>query len=310
MGDPLASWRDGPTRSAIVEFVERVCRDDSPDFVAPDDRIAVFDNDGTLWCEKPMPIEIGFILRRLAEMADTDPALRTRQPWQAAHERDYGWLGDVITRHYEGDESGVKILLGGVLQAFAGWSVEEYATAAHDFLHEEAHPTLGRGYTECGYQPMIELLEFLEAQGFTNYIASGGDRDFMRPITRTMYGIPPERVIGSSNSLRYQPHPDGGSIVYLAESEVFDDGEVKPVRIWSRVGARPILAVGNSNGDVPMLEFCGAAHRPALQMLVLHDDGDREVAYTAGAETSLERARHDGWPVISMQADWTTVFNH
>jgi hypothetical protein len=144
----------------------------------------------------------------------------------------------------------VKVLLGGILQAFAGMDVEDYQAAAHVFLHEGRHPTLGRGFRECGYRPMIELLEYLAANGFTSYIASGGDRDFMRPITEALYGIPSERVIGSSNALRYEPDEHGGSIVYLTEPDVFDDGPVKPVRIWSRVGRRPILAAGNSNGDI------------------------------------------------------------
>ena len=220
----------------------------------PEERIAVFDNDGTLWCEKPMPIELGFILQRLAEMAAKDETLRGRQPWKAAHEHDYAWLSGVITKHYEGDDSDVKVLMGGILQAFAGWTVDDYGVAAHSFVHEQQHPTLNRSFAACGYQPMIELLRYLEDNGFTCYIASGGDRDFMRPVTGEIYGIPPERVIGSSNALRYDE--EGGSIVYLAEPDVFDDGPVKPVRIWSRTGRRPILAGGNSNGDIPMLA-CG-----------------------------------------------------
>jgi phosphoserine phosphatase len=290
----LASWNDTPTRQAIVDFVEAATKD-----VPPDERVAVFDNDGTLWCEKPMPIELGFILQRLAEMADKDESLRERQPWKAAAEQDYDWLGGVITKHYAGDDSDVKVLMGGILQAFAGWTVDDYGAAAHAFVTEGEHPTLGRTFHACGYAPMIELLRYLEANGFTNYIASGGDRDFMRPITGELYGIPPERVIGSSNGLRY----DGGSIVYLAEPDVFDDGPTKPVRIWSRVGRRPILAAGNSNGDVPMLEWADG-----LRLLVVHDDAEREFDYVTGAERSLERARADGWTVVSVDKDWATVF--
>jgi len=309
MGEPLASWNDGASRSAIVDFVDRVTDEGNADFVPPAERIAVFDNDGTLWCEKPMPIELGFILQRLAAMAEQDASLRERQPWQAAYDKDYAWLGGVITKHYQGDESGVKVLIGGILQAFAGWTVDEYETAAHAFLHKGEHPTLGRRFDDCGYAPMIELLAYLEENGFTNYIASGGDRDFMRPVTQRLYGIPPERVIGSSNALRYQEDDQGGSIVYEETPDVFDDGPVKPVRIWSRIGGRPIIGVGNSNGDSHMLQFAGG-EKPGLRLLVLHDDGDREFAYTAGAEDSLERAETDGWTVISMKDDWTTVFAH
>jgi hypothetical protein len=237
-----------------------------------------------------MPIELGFILQRLAAMAEKDTSLQGRQPWKAAYERHYDWLGEAITKHYHGDESDVKLLIAGVLQAYAGWSVEDYGAAAEAFLRQGTHPTLGRGLVECAFQPMIELLRYLEANGFTNYIASGGDRDFMRTIADDVYGIPPEHVIGSSNGLRYQEGEHGGTIVYLAEPDFFDDGPVKPVRIWSRVGRQPIVAGGNSNGDIPALHFAGGPSRPALRLLVLHDDAEREFDYTAGAEKSLEVA--------------------
>jgi len=304
----LASWNDGPATASIREFVARVTTDGSPELVPPEERVAVFDNDGTLWCEMPMPIELGFILQRLAAMADQDPGLRDRQPWKAAYAKDYGWLGDVITKHYAGDDSDVKVLLGGILQAFAGMDVEDYQDAAHRFLHAGRHPTLGRPFAECGYLPMIELLGYLEANRFTTYIASGGDRDFMRPVTQAVYNIPAERVIGSSNALRYTPDDQGGSIIYLSEPDVFDDGPVKPVRIWSRVGRRPILAAGNSNGDIPMLQFAGGPSRPGLRLLILHDDPEREFDYVAGAERSLEQAQAQGWTVVSIRRDWATVF--
>ena len=310
-GDELpASWNDGPAVTAIREFVAAATTDGSPGFLEPEERVAVFDNDGTLWCEKPMPIELGFILQRLAAMADQDPALRERQPWKAAYAKDYRWLGEVITKHYAGDDSELKLLMGGILQAFAGMDVEAYQLAADSFLNEGRHPTLGRRFHECGYRPMIELLEYLAANGFTAYIASGGDRDFMRPVTQAIYGIPSERVIGSSNALRWTPDEHGGSVVYLAEPDVFDDGPVKPVRIWSRIGRRPILAAGNSNGDIPMLSFVGGPSRLGLRLLVLHDDPEREFDYVAGAERSLEQAEAQGWTVVSIQRDWATVFDH
>ena len=304
----LPSWNDTPTRAAILEFVGRVTTEGGPDYVPPSERIATFDNDGTLWCEKPMPIELGFILKRLVEMADADSSLHEKQPWKAAREQDHHWLGEVITKHYDGDDSDVKVLMAGILQAFAGKSVEEYAVEADSFLRERKHPTLDRTFHACGYRPMIELLAYLEAHAFTNYIASGGDRDFMRPVTEEIYGIPPERVIGSSNALRYLDDEYGGTVTYAAEPDVFDDGPVKPVRIWSRIGCRPIVAGGNSNGDVPMLRYAGGKDRPGLRLLVLHDDAEREFAYTAGAEKSLETAAAEGWAVISIKNDWNVVF--
>jgi phosphoserine phosphatase len=299
----LSSWNDTATTQAISTFVEAAARD-----LPPEERVAVFDNDGTLWCEKPMPVELGFILQRWVAMAEQDAALREEQPWRAAHEKDYAWLGGAIDKHYAGDDSDVKVLLAGVLQAFAGQTVDEYTAAAGAFLDAAPHPTLGRKLRDCGYLPMIELLRYLEEHGFTCFIASGGSRDFMRAITGEIYGIPPERVVGSSNGLEYTDDEHGGALAYLAQPDVFDDGPVKPVRIWSRIGRRPVVAGGNSNGDVPMLRFAGGKDRPALRLLVLHDDPEREFDYVKGAEQALEQARTDGWTVVSVKDDWATVF--
>jgi hypothetical protein len=307
-GDPLPSWRAGASKQAILEFVQRATTEGSPDLVPLSERVAVFDNDGTLWCEKPMPIQLDFILRRLAEMADQDPGLRTRQPWQAAYTRDYGWLGEVITKHYQGDDSELPVLAAGVLQAFAGITVEDFEAQAEAFLRSAQHPTLGHGYLACAYRPMVELLGYLEGAGFANYVASGGGRDFMRPISQEVYGIRRERVIGSSTTLAYQPGEGGGRIVRKPEADVLDDGPAKPVRIWSRVGRRPILAAGNSNGDIPMLAFAEQPGRPGLRLLVLHDDPEREFDYTTGAEEALQQARTNGWTVVSVKRDWATVF--
>jgi phosphoserine phosphatase len=302
--DLLASWNDTATKAAIVDYVTRVTTD-GPEFVASGDRIATFDNDGTLWCEKPLPIQLAFILKRLAEMAAADTTLRDRQPWKAAAERDMAWLSGVITKHYGGDDSDVKVLMGGILASVAGLTVDEYAEQANTFVTTTAHPANGRLFKDCGFQPMIELLRYLEANGFTAFIASGGDRDFMRPFADDIYGIPAERVIGSSNALRYDD--DARTLAYLAEPDVFDDGPVKPVRIWSRVGRRPIVAGGNSNGDIPMLRFAGGPN-PALRLLILHDDADREYDYTSGAELSLQRAADEAWTVVSIKDDWATVY--
>ncbi len=295
----LESWNDTPVRESIVSFAEGAAQR-----LSPEQRVAVFDNDGTLWCEKPIPIQLDFILRRFAEQAEQDVALRTRQPWQAAYEHDMQWLGAAMVRHYEGDDADLKLLVAAVADAFTALSVEEYQRSAVDFLAEAQHPTLGRPYRDCAYAPMVELLRYLESTGFTVYIASGGDRDFMRPIAAELYGIPPERVIGSSLMLGYRDNGDGPGLLIKQGLDVFDDGPVKPVRIWSRVGRRPALACGNSNGDVPMLRFAGVGDVPALRLLVRHDDGEREMAYDAGAEQALAA----GFTTISMQDDWSTVF--
>ena len=255
-----------------------------------------------------MPIQADFILRRLHEMAEADPALRTKQPWKAAYERDFGWFGTVLEEHYAGNDTNVRTLLGGVIAAHAGISVDDFEAQAHSFLHTGRHPTLDRAYLECAYAPMVELLQYLEANGFANYIASGGGRDFMRPISDEMYGIPRDRVIGSSTALDYTSDDRGGTITRKPEADVLDDGPEKPIRIWSRVGRRPLLAAGNSNGDIPMLDFAQHADKPFLRLLVLHDDADREFDYIAGAEDSLERAETKGWTVVSVKNDWATVF--
>lgn len=295
----LDSWADGAAKAAIVDFVGRVTTE-GPEFVAPQERVAAFDNDGTLWCEKPMYIQLDFLIRRLVQQADTDPSLRDRQPYRAAVEGDLSWFGDAVTKHYQGDDAMIKVLGAGILSANQAITVEEHATRVEEFFAGATHPTLKRPYTACGYLPMVELLRYLESNGFTCYIASGGGRDFMRPITGQLYQVPPERVIGSSVGLIYQD----GDVVTTAKLEFLDDGPIKPVRIWSRVGRRPILAAGNSNGDIEMLEFTRG-----LRLLVLHDDAEREFDYTAGAEKSLAQAARDGWTVVSMRNDWTTVFD-
>jgi phosphoserine phosphatase len=304
----LPSWRDGPAKQAIVAFVARVCGEDGSEPVPVEDRVAVFDNDGTLWCEKPMPIQLDFILRRLVEMAEADAGLRGRQPWKAAYERDYGWLGALMAEHYAGDDTNVKVLAAGILAAYDGISVEDFEAQADEFLRGAHHPTLGHGYLDCAYAPMIELLAYLADNEFSNYIVSGGGRDFMRPISQEVYGIPRQRVIGSSAALAYTTDERGGTITHKPEADYLDDGPEKPIRIWSRTGRRPLLAAGNSNGDVPMLHFTQHDDKPFLRLLVLHDDSEREFAYTSGAEQALDQAANDGWAVISISKDWTTVF--
>ena len=284
------SWRDTPTREALVAFAEAAAQS-----VPPEERVAVFDNDGTLWCEKPMPIELGFILQRLAEMAEQDESLREQQPWKAAYEKDYAWLGGVIEKHYarrrqrrEGadgrDPAGVRRADGGRVRA----------RPAASFLDEAHHPTLGR---------RLRGLR-LPADGRAAALPRGQRLHVLHRLRRR----PRLHAAGRGRALR---HPagardrqleraratddeHGGALTYLAEPDVFDDGPVKPVRIWSRIGRRPIVAGGNSNGDVPMLRFAGGNGRPALRLLVLHDDAEREFDYVKGAETALERAPDGG----------------
>jgi len=297
---PLPSWNEGAARAAIVEFVEQTVARGVP----VEERIAVFDADGTLWCEQPVPVEAVFILRRLAELAKTEPKLQDRQPWKAAYEHDNAWLGQVITEHYAGDDTKAKTLLGGVGAAFAGIGVEDFEARASSFLRSAQHPTLGRGYLETAYAPMVELFGYLEANGFSNHIVSGSGADFMRPISKEVFGIPPERLIGSETVLEYE----GGTITRKGQLGFLDDGPQKPIQIWTHVGRRPLLAGGNSNGDLPMLEFAQHQDTPSLRLLVLHDDAEREFAYTSGAEKALAQAGTSGWTVVSMKNDFATVF--
>lgn len=304
----LKSWNAGATRQAIIAFVARVTLEDGPDYVPPAARIAVFDNDGCLWCEKPMPIQADFLLRRIAEQAEADPSLRDRQPWKAVHEKDQAWLGDVITKHYEGDDTTLKEMAAGLLSAYAEDDVESFASKADQFLRSAENPVLKRPYLKTAYAPMRELLQYLEANQFTNYIVSGGGRDFMRPITRELYGVPPERVVGTTVALQYREEDGIGKLVHTSKLEVFDDGPNKVVRIWSRIGARPIFAAGNSNGDIQMLQFATQGKGASLALLVTHDDDERDIAYTSGAQKSVALAKERGWPLVSVREDWAKVF--
>jgi hypothetical protein len=255
-----------------------------------------------------MPIQLDFILRRLAAMAEAQPDLRERQPWKAAHERDYEWLGALLAQHYAGDGTNVKVLAAGVLAAYDGMSVDEFEAQSDAFLRGTKHPTLGRGYLECAYAPMVELLRYLEANGVLQLHRlgrwsrlhaahqSGGvwhpsGSSGRKQLAARLY----ERRAGRHD------HSYGGARISRRPQ--------KPIRIWSRTGRRPVLSCGNSNGDVPMLDFTQHAAKPSLRLLVLHDDAEREFDYTAGAERALERARADGWTVVSMKDDWATVFS-
>ena len=202
----------------------------------------------------------------------------------------------------------VKVLAGGILAAYEGITVDDFDAQSETFLRSAQHPTLGRSYLDCAYAPMIELLAYLKANGFANYIVSGGGRDFMRPISDELYGVPRERVIGSATKFAYTSDDQGGRITHAAAPDYIDDGPEKPIRIWDRTGRRPLFAAGNSNGDVPMLDFAHHADKSSFRLLVLHDDYGREFDYTTGAEQALERAEKMGWTVVSVKNDWRTVF--
>jgi phosphoserine phosphatase len=304
----LVSWRDSESRQAIVDFVAGACDEDGAAFAAPQDRVAVFDNDGTLWSEKPIPIQLDFTLYRLAEQGRADSSLAAKEPYRAAIERDYRWLDATMISHYRGDDADFGLLMRAVEGAFVGMSVHSYAEESARWLRDAVHPMLGRPYLSCAFVPMVELLRYLESNGFATYIASGGDRDFMRPLAEQLYGIPPERVIGSAFEIELRMGEDDTDLLYKSKIEFFDDGPEKPVRIWSRIGRRPLVAAGNSNGDIPMLRFARTHDRPGLRLLVHHDDAAREFDYLSGAEDAMARARDRAWTVVSMANDWATVF--
>jgi phosphoserine phosphatase len=306
--DTLTSWNDGQAKQAITDFVARVTKKGGPDYVEPAARVAVFDNDGTLWTEKPLVIQLDFTIRRFRELAEENPSLQDQQPYQAAYERDLDWMAAAMIKHYRGDDSDLKLLMVAVPKAFEAVTIEDYDRRVKEFFADADNPQLERPYWKCGYLPMVELLRYLEANDFVTYIASGGDRDFMRPVAQEMYAIPPERIIGSALGISYSAEGGQSLLLYKGAMDFFDDGPEKPIRIWSRIGRRPILAFGNSNGDVPMLEYAGGDSLPALRLLLLHDDADREFDYTAGAEQALDVADQQSWTVVSIKNDWNTVF--
>ena len=307
MTDPLSTWNDGPAKAAIVSFVRQVCADADAGGVPPEERVAVFDNDGTLWGEMPMPIQLDFILRRLAEMAEADPALRDRQPWKAAHERDYGWLSRVMAEHYAGDDTNVKTFGQGSWRRSRtfGGSVRgaDRRVPAHGPPSHTRPGISGVRIRTDGGTPRLpageRVRELHRVRWWTRLHAA--DRS-------EIYGIPRESVIGSAVALAYTPDEHGGAITRQLAADYLDDGPEKPVRIWSRVGRRPVLAAGNSNGDIEMLDFTQHQDKPTLRLMVLHDDAEREFDYVSGAERALERADESDWTVVSINNDWSTVF--
>jgi phosphoserine phosphatase len=286
----LPSWVDGPAKSAVLDFV-RLVTTPGDSFVPPAERIAAFDNDGTLWCEKPLYIQADFIFRRFVEMVRENPELAKQQPYKAVVEGDREWLTDIYSH--------VPELVKGVTEAFGGITTAAFDAAARAFFASATHPTLGVPYTQVAYRPMLELIEALKAREFQVYICSGGGRDFVRAVSEQLYGLPRDRVIGSATTLEYR---DGDLYRTAGVEQPIDDGPGKPVHIWARTGRKPLLACGNADGDVAMLETTRFA------LLVHHDDAEREFAYDEGAEKALEAARARGWTVISVKKDFRTVF--
>ena len=286
----LPSWTDGPAKSAVLEFVQSVTTP-GDSFVPPSDRIATFDNDGTLWCEKPLYIQADFLFRRFKEMVREDPRRAKEQPYKALVEGDREWLMDVYAH--------VPEMIKGVTEAYEDITVEAFEVAVRGFFESARHPTLGVPYTEVTYRPMRELIQLLEARDFRVYICSAGGRDFVRAVCEQAYGLPRDRVIGSATTLEYR---DGALYRTTGVEQPVDDGPGKVVHIWTRTGHRPLLAGGNADGDVAMLETARFA------LLVHHDDAKREFAYDEGAEKALAAAKARGWTMVSMKEDFGTVF--
>ena len=302
--EPLPSWNEGDTRQAIVEFVEKVTLNGGPDYVAPDDRIAVFDNDGTLWSEKPVYFQLQFAIDRVRQLAAEHPEWKTQQPFKAVLNNDIEALL----------ASGEKGLLEIVMATHAGMTTEEFEQVVTDWLAEAKHPRFKKPYTEIVFQPMLELLDYLRANGFKTYIVSGGGIEFMRPWTQAVYGIPPEQVIGSSIKVAFKLRNGEPVLERLAEIDFIDDKAGKPVGIHKFIGRRPIAAFGNSDGDLQMLQWSDSNNGPRLIMIVHHTDKKREWSYDRDShigrlDKALTQADQQGWSVIDMQQNWKRIYS-
>jgi len=301
--EPMPSWNDGASRQAIVTFVEKVTTAGSPDFVPPAERIATFDNDGTLWSEQPMYVQLAFILDRVKALAPEHPEWKTTQPFKGALE------GDLAAVAATGEHG----LLELAMATHAGMSTAEFDSIASDWIATARHPKHDRLYTECVYQPQLELLAYLRDNGFKTFIVSGGGIEFMRPWTEKVYGVPPEQVVGSSIKTKYELRDDGPVLLRQPELNFIDDKAGKPVGINEHIGRRPILAFGNSDGDIQMLEWTTIGRTPSLGLLLHHTDGEREVAYDRDShigklDKGLDEAPERGWILVDMKNDWKAVF--
>ncbi len=279
--DPLPSWNEGPVKRAIVSFVDKVSKEGTPDFVPVSERIAAFDNDGTLWCEQPMYVQAAFAMYRVKALASQHPEWSRKQPFKAVLQ------GDMKTVMAEGAPAAMAILAA----THAGMTPEEFERIVSDWLATARHPRFGRAYTELVYRPMLELLRYLRKSGFKTFIVSGGGVDFMRPWTSRVYGIPPEQVIGSAIKLKYELRDGQPILIRLPEGDFIDDKAGKPVGIQKGIGRRPIAVFGNSDGDYEMLRWTTAAKGSRLCLIVHHTDGEREYAYDRNSQAGrLDKA--------------------
>jgi len=301
--DPLPSWNDTAPKKAIVAFVEKVTKEGSPDFVPVAERIATFDNDGTLWAEQPMYFQLAFALDRVKALAPQHPEWKDKEPFASLLK------GDVKGALAGGEPALAQI----VMATHAGMTTEEFDQIVTDWLATAKHPTTKQPYTAMVYQPMLDLLAYLRANGFKTFVVSGGGIDFMRPWTEKVYGVPPEQVVGSSIKTKFEWRDGKPVLVRLPELNFIDDGAGKPVGIQLHIGRRPIAAFGNSDGDLPMLQWTTAGRGARLALLVHHTDAAREWAYdrtsaTGRLDKALDEATAKGWTVVDMKNDWKVIY--
>lgn len=301
--DPLPSWNEGAAKQSIVDFVKATTKKHSPDFVPETERIAVFDNDGTLWSEQPMYFQAFFVFDRIKDLAPQHPEWQTKEPFASVLK------GDVKGALAGGEHA----LLEMMLATHAGMTTAEFERSVTDWLATARHPKTGRPFTEMVYQPMLELLAYLRANNFKTFIVSGGGIEFMRPWTERVYGIPPEQVIGSSGGLKFEMRDGTPVIVKLPSIVLNDDKEGKPVGIQRHIGRRPIFASGNSDGDLQMLQWTAAGSGKRFMIYVHHTDADREWAYDRKShvgqlDKGLDEAKAKGWTVTDMKLDWKTIY--
>ncbi len=301
--EPLASWNEGSAKQAIVSFVEKTTKPGSPDFVPPAKRIAVFDNDGTLWSEQPMYFQAIFIFDRVKALAPGHPEWKEKEPFASVLK------GDVKGALAGGD----KALLELAAATHAGITTDEFEQSVREWLETARHPKTGRPYNRMIYQPMLELLDYLRAAGFKTFIVSGGGVDFMRVFAEETYGVPPEQVVGSSIKARYEVRGGKPVIVKIPELDFVDDKEGKPAGIHLHIGRRPVFAAGNSDGDFQMLEWTTAGEGARFGLIVHHDDAAREYAYDRDSPfgklaRGLDEGPERGWTIVSMRKDWAVVY--
>jgi hypothetical protein len=302
--DPLPSWNEGPAKQAIRTFVSKVTKEGSPEFVPPAERIATFDNDGTLWAEQPMYFQLRFALDRLKTLAPQHPEWKDKEPFASL-------LNGDLKRVLAGGDRTIGEI---IVVTHAGMTTAEFEQIVLGWLAAARHPRFNRPYTECVYQPMLELLAYLRANGFKTFIVSGGGIEFMRPWTERAYGVPPEQVVGSSIKTKYEWRDGVPVLMRLPAVNFVDDKAGKPVGINAHIGRRPIAAFGNSDGDQQMLEWTQAGGGARLMMLVHHDDAKREWAYGAKSkigtfsDSLMAEAKKNGWTVISMKSEWKRIF--